>query len=301
MVSKVVEEAFRNAVMVGKFPFFVLDITLSPENVDVNVHPAKTEIKFANEKKIYDIVYHGVYNAIYGLGKYRAAEADEQETVSTQQDIGKGKAGHTAGSSAGGISVADTGAQRLNPAVVREFIKNTTPLINTENTGASLAKPKEEEELLKALDEHAAAVWQREAPLPMPSSNDEVEVGEAVPTGVMEFVQQADTLQHKEMPKFVLRERDEVEEGIQQSFASDRMDQEKTIVPEEGVRIAGQVFDTYILCESGENMYMIDQHAAHERLRFEELKRAYQKQERMSQLLLSPMAVSYTHLTLPTN
>ena len=51
VVSKIVEEAYRNELMTGRFPFFVLDIGLSPELVDVNVHPAKTEIKFANEKR----------------------------------------------------------------------------------------------------------------------------------------------------------------------------------------------------------------------------------------------------------
>jgi UDP-glucose 4-epimerase len=77
VVSKIVEEAYRNVLMTGKFPFFVLNIQLSPSLVDVNVHPAKTEIKFANEKDIYDIVYHGVKNAIY-----RRPEIPIKETTS---------------------------------------------------------------------------------------------------------------------------------------------------------------------------------------------------------------------------
>lgn len=75
VVSKVVEEAYRNMVMVGRFPFFVLNIELSPQLVDVNVHPAKTEIKFANEKKIYDIVYHAVKGRLSSVERRPSAPA----------------------------------------------------------------------------------------------------------------------------------------------------------------------------------------------------------------------------------
>ena len=62
--SKVVAEGYRNAIMKGKFPFFVLNIHIAPECVDVNVHPAKTEIKFANENRVYEILYHAVSNGV---------------------------------------------------------------------------------------------------------------------------------------------------------------------------------------------------------------------------------------------
>ena len=64
--SKVVAEGYRNAIMKGKFPFFVLNIHIAPECVDVNVHPAKTEIKFANENRVYEILYHAVSNGVRG-------------------------------------------------------------------------------------------------------------------------------------------------------------------------------------------------------------------------------------------
>ena len=58
------EEAYRNSMMVGKFPACILNISLSPETVDVNVHPAKTEIRFAYEKPVFDAVYFAVKNAL---------------------------------------------------------------------------------------------------------------------------------------------------------------------------------------------------------------------------------------------
>ena len=76
MVSKVVEEAFRNILMTGKFPFFVINIEIAPGLVDVNVHPAKTEIKFANEKEVYGIVHSAVRNALYTPLESEKADVD---------------------------------------------------------------------------------------------------------------------------------------------------------------------------------------------------------------------------------
>ena len=58
------EQAYKNTIMVGRFPACVLNIELNPAQVDVNVHPAKTEVRFANEKPIFDLVYYAVKTAI---------------------------------------------------------------------------------------------------------------------------------------------------------------------------------------------------------------------------------------------
>lgn len=58
------EQAYKNTIMVGRFPACVLNIELNPAQVDVNVHPAKTEVRFANERPVFDLVYYGVKTAI---------------------------------------------------------------------------------------------------------------------------------------------------------------------------------------------------------------------------------------------
>ena len=200
VVSKVVQEAYRNAIMVGKFPFFVLNINLSPELVDVNVHPAKTEIKFANESRIYEIVYHAISNA---TNKEAAPKAEV-------------------------------------PAYT--FEKKTNEKINI-----NLAR-----EYLNAV-----------------------------------------------VPAKKISEIREVDETVQIPMTvKEELVVEKVIPPQEEVPVIrdiplpiGQFLDTYILCQLGENLYMIDQHAAHERMRFETLKKSYYENERMSQLLLTPIII----------
>lgn len=58
------EQAYKNSIMVGRFPMCILDVELNPNLVDVNVHPAKIEVRFANEKPIFDLIYYGVKTAV---------------------------------------------------------------------------------------------------------------------------------------------------------------------------------------------------------------------------------------------
>jgi len=119
VIAKVAEEAFRNAVMIGKFPFFVLNIEVPPEMVDVNVHPAKTEVKFANEKQLYDIVYHAVKNAMYGI-KVSEEKADQSaKTIQTNKTFSKSKETPKLKDSA-----------VLNEKVIHDYLEYTKPVIN---------------------------------------------------------------------------------------------------------------------------------------------------------------------------
>lgn len=251
VVSKVIEEAFRNMVMVGKFPFFVLDVAIAPACVDVNVHPAKTEIKFANEKKVYDIVFHAVNNALH---QQTAAQPDMAEVDSVAADTAAlsgqvGKSPAAAENAAvqppphiGKKRDADmpfVGRLRPQPSAaptpkaVHAFLERTMPL---ETAGEDVMRPQQ------------PAAFHEPAP---PSAN-----GESV------------------------------------------AEETSSLFPD--YRIIGQVFDTYILLQEGETLCMIDQHAAHERLRFELLKQQHAQQERISQQLLTPLVINLSYAETET-
>ena len=231
VIGKVAEEAYRNTVMTGKFPFFVMNIELPFELVDVNVHPAKTEIKFANEKQIYDVAYHAVRNAIYSAEEVvkTKSSVEEKREVSTEQvyvkkDFQKGK------NFEGQPSKADT-------AIIKEYLKNTG-IHSFED--------------IKKTDN--VAVLREESPF---KKSEEI----------------LESLLEEEVPK----------EPEQVAMA-----QVETHESSFNTRIIGQLFDTYILCQEGDELVLIDQHAAHERWRFEKLKEAYLNKERLSQMLLTP-------------
>lgn len=248
VVSKIAEEAFRNSIMVGKFPFFVLNIELPPELVDVNVHPAKTEIKFANEKALYDIVYHAVKNALYGGAEpNRTANAERDYNANmhgvTQKDTAERKNEYTkvySGGSGSGTRLKDSDPG-LTREVISDYLSYTTP----------------------------------KNPVDTPKEADA-----------------ADSFED------ILKTDNEASRQIQMNFEKSgeiaESDTENSDVLFSQHRIIGQLFDTYVLVSEGSSLYMIDQHAAHERARFEELKKSYFSGERMSQIMLTPVVINLT-------
>lgn len=219
VLSKVVSEAYRNSVMVGKFPFFVLDISIAPDCVDVNVHPAKTEIKFANESRVYEIVYRAVNNAVNGVGTEKPTEGEEKKPVIKPEKSIRNEV--------------------VNREVVKEYLEAIIP------------------------------VKQEKAPEVIYSEFNFLD--NSVKT----------SLEIREIDE-VSNVKEEIPEKVQAEVKASEMEIPVPI---------GQVFETYVLCQSGDIFYMIDQHAAHERLRFESLKKSYYANERMSQLLLTPMII----------
>lgn len=234
VVSKVVEEAYRNVVMIGKFPFFVLDIQLAPQLVDVNVHPAKTEIKFANEKEIYDIVYHGVKNAIYQ--RTEIPQREERGVENIQPNVQFQPAVKNQENPRG---------ETVDRGIVAEFLKNTMP-----QGGGMVFKE---------------------------STSDFVfDRGQAKPESSAEKTFEYTTIDKTE--KADADKKDVIEEQLIGDVKKE-------------VRIVGQVFDTYVIASCEDEMFLIDQHAAHERKRFEMLKKDYQDRGVSGQRLLAPIVL----------
>ena len=261
VVAKVVEEAYRNTIMIGRFPFFIINVTLPSELVDVNVHPAKTEVKFANEKQIYDVSYHAVRNAIY---KNDETPEDIQAKQRLQKPQNSSSVKKSEVSSGQGVHAAyhkEPPAKRISPAVIKEYLENTIPKKQIEephNCQTSLKEPfKASEKLLDELLEQTNVRCERQGM----------------------FIKESDGVSEKSLPETEQMSLPEIEDiaGTEQK---------------EEAKIIGQVFDTYVICQTGSEMFMIDQHAAHERFRFEHLKEAYMKKEKLSQMLLSPIILS---------
>ncbi len=234
VVSKVVEEAFRNVLMTGKFPFFVLNIELNPELVDVNVHPAKTEIKFANEKEIYNIVHAAVKNAIYNV----SAPAVEEKKETFVREIAFEKR-------------PDMGDARPNPSVVREFMENTIP--SSLETASFRASAGRQEDIFEYLLERTAKE------------------------------EKLQTVAVDPLPEIKVEEKSVVAEEAPKT--------ERPVFGEVPHRVVGQIFDTYVVVQKGDEMFLIDQHAAHERKRFETLKADWQNKKCGGQMLLSPIVM----------
>lgn len=263
VVSKIVEEAYRNVLMTGKFPFFVLNIQLAPGLVDVNVHPAKTEIKFANEKEIYDIVYHAVKNAIYKrpeLPVYEPAVGAKPASVAKEGVAERPP-----------VTCSDAKRpEAVDRKTVAEFMEKTVP----QTVGGAFREPQRENPFARKTNEPTFA---------SPKG------GEAVPFD-FDTEEKADTV-------LLARKKAAPDENKAEETPLFDLGEGAEKAP---ILVVGQVFGTYVIAQQGDSMFLIDQHAAHERKRFEMLKKDYEQRGVSGQILLSPIVLEVDGSELQT-
>ena len=244
LLTAAVEEGYRNRLLKGKFPGCVLHITLPADAVDVNVHPAKTVVKFVSDKTVFDAVYHTVTSALDEEGRppkpaekpffqaMTAAEFRARPDAPAPKNAVELPAGRAIGS-APARTYTPVPAPVPAPAAPVPEVRDVAP-----EPGKAFTAPTARPGTVYHITPPAAAA----APEPEPEQ------------------------QAIEMPDVPARE-------------------------EAPWRIAGEVLKTYIICEDGDGaVWLIDKHAAHERVRFDALKAS--PVPPMEQQLLTPAAVT---------
>ncbi len=296
MLSAAVEEAYRNRLLKGKFPGCVLHIQLPTELVDVNVHPAKTVVKFVNEKTVFDAVYYTIKDVLTAGEK--PAEKPRQpvrqesfyQTMTVQQyreqaaqSREKGPLGSYTGRPV--LPHPDEKLAVRDASPVQPAARASAPTLSGETdavrpapaaricpvrTAGPETAPKE-----RPVDEGASA--------PAPSGQG---TGSEVASGVSVTAVSA-VPENKESPK----DSDKTaEKAVPVQNTIDLPLQSSLTQRAAPWRIAGEVLRTYIICEDEEGtIWLIDKHAAHERLRFNALKAGLEPP--MSQMLLTPLTV----------
>ncbi len=284
VIAKVVEDAYRNAMMVGKFPFFILNIHMEPHFVDVNVHPAKTEVKFANEKRLYDFLYHAAKNALYSR-QHVPQPLRDIETVEDASGVDKSgsveKKSYFAAS--GGSRTSDKREEKPNAEVISEYLDYTAP--SEKKASLTLHAPVEKQEWNRAFE-----ILDEEAQISsVPQSENHVS------ENIVE-IPQTEPVREEAASAFERPVRNETQSVVQEEL---ELGEEQSVsVPP--CRVVGQVFDTYVILQQGDEMLLVDQHAAHERLRFERLRQDYQQNRRFGQVLLTPVVVALSANELVT-
>ena len=244
-VMAAVEQAYKNSAMVGKFPAFVLNVSVPFEAVDVNVHPAKTEVRFSDEKRIFSAVHYAVKSAI-------AAGDTRPEIVPTAQK--KPFFMHMDAAEYRQSAVAFEEKPKSAPKDTPRFER-----LSDQNTPFFLRKEFIEAE--KRLSE-------KERALNITRESDEEIVSPAAA--------EPQTDAQKTEPQEVSRPQEKEES------------QEAEYDPKAEILFIGEAFSTYIIVSRGESIFLIDKHAAHERLIYNELK---ERETIESQPLLEPVAV----------
>lgn len=263
LLVSALEEAYRNQIMVGKFPACVLHLSLPASAVDVNVHPAKTEVKFLSEKAVFDCIHYGVLGALnkqVDRPQVQFAAPAAKPTPAPQR--------------APAPAPKPQQPPQAAPAKQPSFFRTMTAQEYKTFSAAVQEAPKPSPAAAKA----AAAMIPKAdnmplrefvmlpqvQPDPVPPAKPDPEI--PAPTPVEEPAPQPEQIA-LEMP------------------------------PQIPWRMVGELYRSYILVEQGDEAFLIDKHAAHERILFEKLKgnqEAISSQELMQPLpvRLSPSAAA---------
>ncbi len=251
LLTSALEEAYRNQIMVGKFPGCVLHLTLPPHMVDVNVHPAKTEVKFLSEKAVFDCVHYGVLAAL------------NKQTDRPQVQFRQSAPAQLPQTPAASAPLPAAKSAPQAPKKENFYRTMTAEEYKTFSTALKDApQPKQEAA--------AATAARLEQPASLPIRE----------TVMLPQIRELPKKEPVPVPKPIPKPEPVPEEPEQVTL---EMPQETQW------RMVGELYNSYIIVEQGEDAFLIDKHAAHERILFEKLKANQEKIS--SQSLLQPVPV----------
>ena len=283
VVSSAVEDAYKTKLIIGKFPVFVLNLEVEPALVDMNVHPAKLEVRFKNDDEVYEFFYTAVSKAL-------------QETVLIPK----------------AVLEKDKKTKEKQPEPEQQTLMQTPkqPEVPAKKEPAPMVKSVQERQKMESV-----ILSKEEKPkLDVPKAESNPVINAAAPVGgrsVDELLKRKTStsgIAQKAEP-YLKKEPVKQEEPKAEQPKSEPAKQEKALPVQEEIKvekteekklffheykIVGQVFRTYWIVEQGECLYLIDQHAAHERILYEELMNKFREEKVISQRMLTPLMLNLT-------
>ena len=352
-VSAATEQAFKGLIPIGKFGFVILNINMNPSKVDVNVHPAKLEVRFEEENKIFQAIYHAIKDTLLknelvadtekqevekktenvskGLFDFRKNETEKIEKYNDEESKIKTNTPHINVGEGGPINTADVLEQlrKMQEDLQKQVEENPTLKLdknyiemqnreNAENKKEENCEDKKEEkqeveELPEEKTEQIEEIKNQEEEQPKQSAEEKLEE-------VKEQIKELENMQYENktpedfnsMYEKLFGTKPIITENIAEKKEEKPEDNKATAIDlvKDNISVfekveeykkpiykfIGIVFNTYIIIEIDKEMYIIDQHAAHERIMYEKVKsNYYSEKSKDSQMLLLPDIITLTH------
>lgn len=264
MVS--LEEAYKNQIMTGKFPACVLCLDIPPNLVDVNVHPAKIEVKFSNEKMIYESVYFAVKNALLQDSSPKELEFESSKHFSNN-DLYQ-------------FSKPDKGVQT---SIAFEKGNKSEPRIENNYKSDPVNDVK-----VKTYSKSFGQASQVEVPrIEYSSEKENEDLSEIKEDDISKLVPEVpkdlDDFKFLDSSSFVKKD-NKPQNNHEENSENDENEYKKS-----NPIVIGEIFNTYVIVQKEDDMYLFDKHAAHERYIFEKIKNDSDNLD--SQMLIEPVNV----------
>lgn len=277
LIAAAIEQAYKPFMMQHRYPFTVLHIKIKPELIDVNVHPAKMEVRFQQENEIYELLAGAIENTLRGK-EFIPDVSDDGKAEKKVQEKQK---------------LPEPFEQRRLQAM-KEIIPPPPAEHKTQNEQKPSAEHKTQSEQKLPRNEEQPKVpsklsepvceYKAEKKQTIKDSDSKWESASGIHKRIGQDVSQT----VNQMPT---QPEQKLEKTEQQTLFTEPLLSEKARIHH---RLIGQLFDTYWLIQYGNQLYIMDQHAAHEKVNYERLMEAYRKKERITQFVSPPMVISLT-------
>lgn len=277
LIAAAIEQAYKPFMMQHRYPFTVLHIKIKPELIDVNVHPAKMEVRFQQENEIYELLAGAIENTLRGK-EFIPDVSDDGKAEKKVQEKQK---------------LPEPFEQRRLQAM-KEIIPPPPAEHKTQNEQKPSVEHKTQSEQKLPRNEEQPKVpsklsepvceYKAEKKQTIKDSDSKWESASGIHKRIGQDVSQT----VNQMPT---QPEQKLEKTEQQTLFTEPLLSEKARIHH---RLIGQLFDTYWLIQYGNQLYIMDQHAAHEKVNYERLMEAYRKKERITQFVSPPMVISLT-------
>lgn len=271
IVQSAVEDAYKGKLMVGKFPVFALNLKVPANTVDVNVHPTKLEVRFSDENLIYDIMYNAVTKALKQTDLIPVVEWDKPKKVKSNNIQGTIEDINFENNKTDEVAIASEVKENKELSEKAEnidlnFKYEDKPILNSASVSESIPYEKAEVEKINTVLNAMDKLYQNGI-----SEGASEKTTDINTTTVNSFGEGSENVAVK-------------------NIVVENMPVKKPFF--NNYRIIGQVFATYWIVEQNNCMYLIDQHAAHERALYEDFIKQFKNSQISSQQLLQPVAVN---------
>ena len=299
MISKSLEDAYRDFTMQHKFPFAVLHFHVNGDEIDVNVHPTKMELRFQRQQEVYNTVFEAVHRTLLEPELIQKAEVPDpidKSTASDAQGAGARESGKVSDGPGSGPSPFLLGPK---PAMAEKTVGSKTDPVE------KAPEVKDEDYFIRKMRERVLAYHERSSSAEV-KKKDEVFRPETQKERIRDTVRQA-VEENVSVPDGPVPENasDEVlpvkaAEGTKDQLPPPEKPRQMDLFEENFLKrevkaeykLIGQVFDTYWLVEFRDSLYIIDQHAAHERVLYERTLKGMKNREFTSQYLSPPIILN---------
>ncbi len=276
IIAKAIEDAYKGFLMQHKFPFVSLHIQMTGNDLDVNVHPRKMEVRFARGPEVYDCIYEAVRNVLTHREMIPKVSPGPEETAAKAKTIVERKDIPEPFETKRLTQMQ----QNIHPVVQKDRLYEELPVYKS-NTFT-----KAEEALFSGnlhKEESSANTTD-----PIDKQEPKIQESKTQKMKTQEISDSAINISaHKTLESEILKQEQEAPKQLE-------LFEEKLLAPESRSRhrLIGQLFETYWLVEFDDRFFIIDQHAAHEKVNYERFVKQFKEQETHSQYLSPPLIVS---------